>query len=134
MKWRTGFKERGSEDKEELLFIFTQPHKTMNLNTNERGVYHMRSWNELDQGIDSISEDRKLEIDLAAYLVEQIVARRNQLSLTQAELGEKVKMSQSQIARVENHATVPRLNTLIALADALGLEVTLSEKEQAASL
>lgn len=94
----------------------------------------MKSWNELDQSIDSISQDRKLEIDLAAYLIEQIIERRKQLNMTQSELGEKVKMSQSQIARVENHATVPRLNTLIALANALGLEVTLSEKEQAASL
>lgn len=45
----------------------------------------MRSWNDIDQQIDSIPENRKLEIDLAAYLVEQIVMRRRQLGITQAQ-------------------------------------------------
>lgn len=94
----------------------------------------MRSWEEIDKKITSISPERKLEIDVIAYLVEVIVARRKQLNITQAELGAKVKMSQSQIARVENCSTVPRLDTVIAIADALGLEITLAEKEQAAAL
>lgn len=94
----------------------------------------MKSWDEIDKKITSISPERKIEIDVAAYLVETIVERRRQLRLTQAELGARVNMSQSQIARVENSSTVPRLDTIIAIADALGLEITLAEKEQAAAL
>ncbi|MCM3714640.1 helix-turn-helix domain-containing protein [Alkalihalobacillus oceani] len=93
----------------------------------------MKSWEEMAQHITSIPQERKLEIEVAAYFAESIVARRKQLKLTQAELGAKVNMSQSQIAQVENSTTVPRLDTLIAIANALGLQVTLVEKEQAAT-
>lgn len=94
----------------------------------------MKSWDEITRRITSITPERMLEIEVAAYLVESIVARRKQLKLTQSELGAKVNMSQSQIARVENGTTVPRLNTVIAIANALGLEIVLKEKEQAATL
>lgn len=94
----------------------------------------MISWDEIDNKINSISKERKLEIEIAAYLIEKIIDRRRELRLTQSELANKVNMTQSQIARLENHNSIPKLNTLIAIANALNLEIKLAEKEQSAAL
>ena len=56
-------------------------------------------------------------------LVEEIAYRRKSLGMTQAELAEKSGVLQPSIARLEAHKIVPRLDTLINLFEALGLEL-----------
>jgi transcriptional regulator with XRE-family HTH domain len=54
---------------------------------------------------------------------------RQELGLSQAELARQLKMTQAQIARIENGLTDPRLSTLTQLARALGLEPILLPKQ-----
>ena len=50
-------------------------------------------------------------------------AWREHFNLTQKQLAEKSGMKQSALARIENSSTTPRRNTLLKLAEALGLNV-----------
>ncbi len=48
-------------------------------------------------------------------------------------LADKVGLHQESIARLENGGTVPRLDTVFKLADALGMKFGLNGKEEAAA-
>ncbi|WP_082927199.1 helix-turn-helix domain-containing protein [Paenibacillus oryzisoli] len=50
--------------------------------------------------------------------------------LTQIEVAKKVGLSQAQIARLENSSQIPRVDTLIKVAIALGMQVQLSETDE----
>lgn len=54
---------------------------------------------------------------------------RKEQGLSQAELARRLRMTQAQIARIENGLTDPRLSTLTELARALGLEPILLPKQ-----
>lgn len=70
-----------------------------------------------------------------AHMVSDLIKRRKTLGLTQAEVAQKAGLTQAQIARLENSAQIPRVDTLIKVAVALGLNIKLNEiDEQAASL
>ncbi len=56
-------------------------------------------------------------------------ARRDQ-GLTQAQLGDKVGMSQKKVAMIENHAASPRLDTLLVIAAALGLHLSINDGKE----
>lgn len=69
-----------------------------------------------------------------ARMVSDIVKRRKMLGLTQDEVAKKSGLSQAQVARLENSSQIPRVDTLIKVAVALGMNIHLSETdEQAAS-
>lgn len=98
-------------------------------------------WEDLESQLTSLSEDRKLELERTAKLINLIEARRHELGLTQKQLGERSGLKQSYITRVESGTTIPRIDTLLRLADALELDVTLiprdhlsMNQEEAASL
>lgn len=61
-------------------------------------------------------------------LIRLLVAMRQQSKLTQAQIAEKMKTQKSNISRLENGKTDPRLSTLFAYANALGVEIELSVK------
>jgi transcriptional regulator with XRE-family HTH domain len=52
-------------------------------------------------------------------------AWRMYLGLSQAELGQKSRSTQSQIASFENHKVTPRADTLLRLSSALGVSADL---------
>jgi len=69
-----------------------------------------------------------------ARMVSDIVKRRKMLGLTQNDVAQKAGLSQAQVARLENSSQIPRVDTLIKVAIALGMNIQLKEtNEQAVS-
>jgi predicted transcriptional regulator len=64
-----------------------------------------------------------------AHMVSDIVKRRKILGLTQDEVAKKAGLTQAQVARLENSSQIPRVDTLIKVAIALGLSIKLNEIE-----
>ena len=95
----------------------------------------MKTWNEFEKEISSISEIEKVHIKQTARLVSQIVTRRRTLGLSQAQVAERSGLTQSAIARLENEASIPRLDTLEKVAIALGMrmEFVMENEEEAAT-
>jgi transcriptional regulator with XRE-family HTH domain len=60
---------------------------------------------------------------LFAQIAEQVVARRQDLGLSQQELAELVGTTQSAIARLESGGRPPRIDTLLRIANALDCEL-----------
>ncbi len=54
--------------------------------------------------------------------------RRLEIGMTQQALAEKLHTSQSAIARLEGGGTHPRLQTILALADALAIDWTIGQR------
>ena len=95
----------------------------------------MTSWDEFEKEISAINDIEKEHIKQTARLVSQIVQRRRMLGISQAEVAERSGLTQSAIARLENEASIPRLDTLEKVAIALGMRlelVMIKEKEAAA--
>jgi ribosome-binding protein aMBF1 (putative translation factor) len=58
-----------------------------------------------------------------AGIAKQVVARRQDLGLSQQELAELVGTTQSAIARLESGGRPPRIDTLLRIANALDCEL-----------
>lgn len=71
---------------------------------------------------------KKETIRQMALMVNSIVRRRKQLGWSQKEVGDRAGMTQAQVARLETQATVPRMETVLKVAIALGLSVSLNEE------
>jgi len=67
-----------------------------------------------------------------ARMVSDIVKRRKMLGLTQNEVAQKAGLSQAQVARLENSSQIPRVDTLIKVAIALGMNIQLNETDEQA--
>jgi predicted transcriptional regulator len=68
-----------------------------------------------------------------AHMVSDIVKRRKMLGLTQDEVAKKAGLTQAQIARLENSSQIPRVDTLLKVAIALGLSIKFNEEAATAS-
>lgn len=85
----------------------------------------MIEWSDVRENIQSLTESEKGRLDLAVGLVSQIIERRIELKLTQAELAQACGLKQSAVARLENLGMIPRLDTLLRLIQPLGLKLKL---------
>ncbi|MBQ2840092.1 MAG: helix-turn-helix transcriptional regulator [Oscillospiraceae bacterium] len=56
-------------------------------------------------------------------IIDDLIMRRKKLGITQLELAEMAELAQPAISRLESKRTVPQLDTLIKVADALGCEL-----------
>lgn len=65
-----------------------------------------------------------------AHMVADIVRRRKMLGWTQEEVAKKAGLTQAQVERLENSSQIPRVDTLIKVAVALGLKIKLNEVEE----
>lgn len=74
------------------------------------------------------------ELEAVAQIVNAMHQRRIELGWTQQKLAEQVGLHQESVARIENGGTVPRLDTVLKLALALGLKLHVSETEEAAAV
>lgn len=85
---------------------------------------------EFDDFMKQIGEDtiETETIKQIAHMVSDIVQRRKILGLTQDEVAKKAGLTQAQIARLENSSQIPRVDTLIKVAIALGLNIKLNEE------
>ena len=64
-------------------------------------------------------------------LANQLKLIRTKHSLSQSELAEKVGIKQSTLSNFENHPDTTQLKTVFKIIQALELQLTVSEKEQA---
>ncbi|AZK48845.1 XRE family transcriptional regulator [Paenibacillus lentus] len=94
----------------------------------------MKSWNEKKKELKSIDPMRMNELEAVAQLVNAIHRRRIELGWTQQELADKVGLHQESIARIENGGSVPRLDTVLKLAFALGMKISLHGAEEAVTV
>jgi transcriptional regulator with XRE-family HTH domain len=69
-------------------------------------------------------ETFKAQLDLAA----ELILRRRHLGLTQRQLAQKSGIQQSEISRIEGADANPTLQTITALARALGLRFQLAKR------
>lgn len=60
-------------------------------------------------------------------IIDSIVQRRNELGLSQAELGDLCGMPQCTVGRIEARLLTPNLNTLVKVFDALQLRLVAVE-------
>jgi transcriptional regulator with XRE-family HTH domain len=93
----------------------------------------MKSWNEKKKEIKSIDSIRMNELEAVAQLTNAIHLRRVELGWTQKKLADRVGLHQESIARIENGGTIPRLDTVLKLALALGMKLSLHGMEEAAA-
>ena len=64
--------------------------------------------------------------ELEYQIQEELIKARIACNMTQSELAEKSGIRQSNISRIENGNAVPRLDTLCALAAAMGKKLRIS--------
>lgn len=88
------------------------------------------NWGEYKKQIEVLEDHEIKRIELVA----ELVARRKNLGMTQKQLAEKTGLKQSAIARLERDGSVPKLDTLTRIADALDLKVQLMVEEEAATV
>src|SRR5690554_2281603 len=94
-------------------------------NSKRRGI-EMK----FDEFMKEIEEDtiETETIRQIARMVSDIVRRRKMLGLTQDDVAKKARLTQAQIARLENSSQIPRVDTLIKVAISLGLSIKLDEE------
>ena len=65
-------------------------------------------------------------LELEYQVQAELIRARLECNMTQAELAEKSGIRQSNISRIENGNAIPRLDTLEALAGAMGKSLRIS--------
>lgn len=79
-----------------------------------------------------IGEDESGQIKIAKKagdIIAQLITERYNQKLTQKELAERAGLTQSAVARLENLDALPRLDTLLKVVDALGMELVLVDEQ-----
>ena len=83
----------------------------------------------LDQMLDNIkskNEESKLSIEASEKtiaIINKIVKARESLGLTQRELAKKCGIKQPALSRIDTFKFVPQINTLIKIAQAVGVNI-----------
>ena len=78
------------------------------------------------QNIKAKSEESRLTIEAAEKtikIINKIVESREALGLTQRDLAKKCGIQQPALARIETCKVIPKLNTIIKIAEAVGVKV-----------
>lgn len=65
-------------------------------------------------------------LDVESQIQSALIKARIESKLTQSELAVKSGIRQSNISRIERGSSVPRIDTLVALAKAMGKKVVVS--------
>lgn len=89
----------------------------------------MKNWNDYKNHVQQSSPegaDEIAEIEALSSIISSVIKQRNYLSLSQRELAELCNMPQSSVARIESCKTVPKLDTLLKITQALGLRLNVS--------
>ena len=75
------------------------------------------------------SHTRRRGLEQAYDMAMQVIALREKRGLTQAELAKRCGVDQGDISRIERGAVFPTTRTLQRIAEALGADVRLVERE-----
>lgn len=84
------------------------------------------SLDQMLQNIKARSEDSRLTIEAAEKtikIINKIVESREALGLTQRDLAKKCGIQQPALARIETCKVIPKLNTIIKIAEAVGVKI-----------
>lgn len=79
----------------------------------------MTTWNDFKKEIHSISKEEMTVLDGLAFLHAERIKR----GISQIELAKRMKMTQPQLAKIENLDSTPSLKTLNRYAKGLGYEM-----------
>lgn len=71
-------------------------------------------------------EEERDTLDVESQIQSALIKARIESKLTQSELAVKSGIRQSNISRIERGSSVPRIDTLVALAKAMGKKVVVS--------
>jgi DNA-binding XRE family transcriptional regulator len=89
----------------------------------------MKNLISLDQVLQNIkaqNEESRLTIEAAEKtikIINKIVESREALGLTQRDLAKKCGIQQPALARIETCKVIPKLNTIIKIAEAVGVKI-----------
>ena len=89
-----------------------------------------RKYEDLIEEVKSSGGKAKETIETAtemARIIGELSEARIRLGLTQRQLAEKTGLKQSAIARMESLQTIPRLDTLIRVANSLNVKIDIAE-------
>lgn len=77
----------------------------------------------------SLEESKVLspEKDNSLVLIYELRKERIRRKFTQEELARKAGLSQSKLSKIENFTNIPRIDTLMKIADALDTKIILSK-------
>ena len=67
--------------------------------------------------------------DMTNEIIVQLINRRLELDITQRKLAEKTGIKQPMIARIERFESIPRIDTVVKIAYALGLTMTFKPQD-----
>ena len=90
------------------------------------------SFREVLERVKAEGEQERQTIDAAvrvSEIIEKVTEARVRRGITQRELADACGIRQPAIARMESLKTIPRLNTLVRIAEALDVEIRAEEKE-----
>ena len=79
-----------------------------------------RNWEDIKEGLTSVTQEDWDEIDFQVRLVGEILDARKEKGLTQAELDTLCGVNQTHIARIENSRADPQLSTILKILRPLG--------------
>lgn len=89
----------------------------------------MKTWDDYKEHAKTRSNQAKKdieEVEELAYIVSNLIQRRNELNLSQRDLAILCGLPQSSIARFETMKTIPNIDTVIKIMKPLGLQLTVS--------
>lgn len=89
-----------------------------------------RNWNEMKQKYGKTINKKLGPVSEVNDILAKLVGRRIALGLTQSEVARRVGIKQPALARMENFAIIPRMDTLIKLSSVLGLKFTIIEAKK----
>lgn len=95
------------------------------------------TFNELWEGLKNENEENRETLQTAediAKVINRLIEERVDQGLSQRALAERCGLKQSAVARMESVKSIPRLDTVMKVADALGLEMCLEKKTRVESV
>lgn len=84
-------------------------------------------WEDVKNSMTALTDEEKLEIDLMADIISQIIKRRQELGISQRELEKITGVRQEAICRMEKMKNLPQLDTLVKIMIPLGLKLSVEK-------
>lgn len=102
----------------------------MRLGIGKEGMVEMDEhikWEDVKNSMSAFTDEERLEIDLMADIMSQIIKRRQELGISQRELEKITGIRQEAICRMEKMKNLPQLDTLVKIMKPLGLKLSVEK-------
>lgn len=84
----------------------------------------MKNWDDFEAIVKSVDTPEELDdLEAGTSFAVKLIKLRQERGWTQAELAQRAGLKQSAIARIEGSDSVPRVDTAMRIAKALGMEL-----------